>query len=128
MILVDTSVWVDHLRRSDPALVKVLNAGLAMTHPFVIGELACGNLRNRDVVLTLLQDLPAAPVATDDEILAFIDRRNLAGTGIGYVDAHILSAVALAGKAEIWSRDKRLVAVAVELGVACGPARAGSAK
>ncbi len=121
MILVDTSVWVDHLRRSDPALVRLLNAGLVLAHPFVTGELACGNLQNRSAVLALVQDLPAAPVATDDEVLAFIDRRKLAGRGIGYVDAHLLCAVALAGKAELWSRDKRLGGVAKEMGFAFVP-------
>lgn len=118
MILVDTSVWVDHLRRSDPVLVRLLNAGLVLAHPFVMGELACGNLQNRSAVLSLVQDLPAAPMATDDEVLAFIDRHALAGRGIGYVDAHLLCAVALEGTADLWSRDKRLAAVAKAMEVA----------
>ena len=121
MILVDTSVWIDHLRAADPALLELLNAGRVFAHPFVTGELACGALKNRAAVLSLMQDLPAAPVATDDEVLAFIDRRGLAGRGIGYVDAHLLCAVALAGSAELWSRDKRLGSVAGAMGIAFAP-------
>lgn len=122
MILVDTSVWVDHLRRTNPALILLLNAGSVLAHPFVIGELACGNLKNRRSVLALMQDLPAAPVATDEEVLSFIERRSLAGSGIGYIDAHLLCAVALAGRAELWSRDRQLRAVAQEIDVAYAPA------
>lgn len=126
MILVDTSIWIDHLRVADPALAQLLNAGRVLAHPFVTGELACGNLQNRVGVLSLMQDLPAAPVATDDEVLVFIDRRSLAGRGIGYVDAHLLCAVALAGKAKLWSRDKRLVSVAEALGIAFAASSVGA--
>ena len=112
MILVDSSVWIDHLRAGEPALVELLNTGRVLAHSFVIGELACGNLKNRKAVLSLLQDLPAVPVATDDEVLFFIERRGLMGRGIGYVDAHLLSAVSLAGTTQLWTRDKRLRAVA----------------
>ena len=83
-----------------------------MVHPFVIGELACGNLKNRKVILSLLQDLPTVPVATDDEVLFFIERHGLMGRGIGYVDAHLLAAVILAGAGQLWTRDKRLGALA----------------
>lgn len=112
MILVDSSVWIDHLRVGEPVLFDLLNAGQVLAHPFVIGELACGNLRNRKVVLSLLKDLPAAPVATDEEVLFFIERHGLMGKGIGYVDAHLLSAASMTGSGQLWTRDRRLRAVA----------------
>ena len=112
MILVDSSVWVDHLRTGEPSLVALLNSSQVLMHPFVVGELACGNLKNRKVVLSLLQDLPSVPVATDEEVWFFIERHSLMGRGIGYVDAHLLAAVVLAGAEQLWTRDKRLGAVA----------------
>jgi predicted nucleic acid-binding protein len=112
MILVDTSVWIDHLRRGDPALIAALEAGRVLMHPFVVGELACGNLRNRVELLSLLRDLPPAPVATDAEALGFIDRHGLMGRGIGYLDVHLLASVALATPARVWTRDRRLAMVA----------------
>lgn len=113
MILVDSSVWVAHLRTNESALVELLNTGRVLSHPFVIGELACGNLQNRKAVLSLLQDLPAAPVATDEEALFFIESHGLMGRGIGYVDTHLLASVSLAGTGGLlWTRDKRLNAVA----------------
>ena len=118
MILVDTSVWVDHLRDGTPALAAALEKGRVLTHPFVLGELACGNLKNRGEVLQLLGELPAAPMATDPEALDFIERRALMGRGIGYVDVHLLASVALAGTAQLWTRDKRLAAVAADLELA----------
>ena len=118
MILVDTSVWVDHLRDGTPALAAALEQGRVLTHPFVLGELACGNLKNRGEVLQLLGELPAAPMATDPEALDFIERRALMGRGIGYVDVHLLASVALAGTARLWTRDKRLAAVAADLKLA----------
>ena len=118
MILVDSSVWIDHLRAGEPALLDILNAGLVLAHPFVVGELACGNLKNRKAVLSLLQDLPAAPVATDEEVLFFIDRHGLMGRGIGYVDAHLLSAISLTGTGRLWTRDKRLSAIAESMSLA----------
>ena len=118
MILVDTSVWVDHLRNGDATLAGELDRGTVVIHPFVVGELACGNLHNRGVVLELLQRLPTAPVATHPEVLAFIEARDLMGRGIGYVDAHLLAATALGADMRLWSRDKRLAEVARTLGVA----------
>jgi predicted nucleic acid-binding protein len=118
MILVDTSVWVDHLRDGTPALAAALEQGSVLMHPFVLGELACGNLKNRGEVLRLLGDLPAAPLATDPEALNYIERRALMGRGIGYVDVHLLASVALAGAARLWTRDKRLTAVAADLKLA----------
>jgi len=118
MILVDTSVWVDHLRDGTPALAAALEQGRVLTHPFVLGELACGKLKNRGEVLQLLGELPAAPMASDPEALDFIERRALMGRGIGYVDVHLLASVALAGTAQLWTRDKRLAAVAADLELA----------
>jgi len=118
MILVDTSVWVDHLREGAPALAAALEQGAVLTHPFVVGELACGNLKNRREVLRLLGELPGAPMATDTEALDFIERRALMGRGIGYIDIHLLASVALAEPARLWTRDKRLAAVAEDLKLA----------
>ena len=89
-----------------------------LAHPFVLGELGCGNLKNRGEVLQLLGELPVAPMATDPEALDFIERRALMSRGIGYVDVHLLASVALAGTAQLWTRDKRLAAVAADLELA----------
>lgn len=118
MILVDTSVWIDHLRSGEPALAAALEGGRVLMHPFVLGELACGNLKNRSEVLRLLGDLPAAPTATDPEALGLIERRALMGRGVGYIDVHLLASAALAGVGRLWTRDKRLAAVAAELELA----------
>jgi predicted nucleic acid-binding protein len=114
VILVDTSVWVDHLRRGDPPLARALAVGAVLAHPFVIGEIACGLLPRRAETLALLAALPATPVAGHEEALGFIERHRLAGRGVGYVDIHLLASSALAG-AKLWTRDKRLAAVAVAL-------------
>lgn len=118
MILVDTSVWVDHLRHNDTGLAWALESSLVLCHPFVIGELACGSLRQRAVVLDALAKLTMAPVATHDEAMLFAQRHALAGCGIGWVDVHLLASTALAGGARLWTRDKRLAAVAERLGLA----------
>ncbi len=118
MILADTSVWVDHLRASNKALVALLDAGMVLAHPFVIGELALGNLRQREIVLKALADLPQARVAMDAEVLHFIERHALSGRGIGYIDAHLLAAVKLTAGAELWTNDKRLHGVALQLRLA----------
>ena len=123
MILIDTSVWVDHLRANDTALAALLGAGLVLAHPFVIGELALGNLRRREIVLHALADLPRASVATDREVLHFIERHALFGRGIGYIDAHLLAAVKLTPEAELWTNDKRLHGIAVQLDLAIKLAR-----
>ena len=104
MILVDTSVWVDHLRGGDEGLATLLTASRVLMHAFVLGELACGSLRKREEVLALLKDLPRAAMATDDEVLFFIARHALMGRGLGYVDVHLLAAVALHGSARLWTR------------------------
>ncbi len=121
MIVVDTSVWIDHLRARDAALSRLLEAGQVLVHPFVIGELALGNLKNRPTVIGLLQELPKTSVATDEEMLQFIDRHSLSGLGIGYIDAHLLAATKLAAGSVLWTRDKRLQAVASRLGLANDP-------
>jgi predicted nucleic acid-binding protein len=118
VILVDTSVWVDHLRAGSQALVELLEAGKVLSHPFVLGELALGNLRQRDIVLDAVLNLPQASVATDVEILHFIGNHRLFGCGIGYVDVHLLAAVRLATGAALWTHDKRLQGVAERLGLA----------
>jgi predicted nucleic acid-binding protein len=118
MILVDTSVWIDHLRASDERLTQLLVAGQVLVHPFVIGELALGNLRNRDTLLGSLQDMPQASVATESEVLRFIGQQNLFGLGIGYIDAHLLAAVKLMPGSLLWTRDKRLLTASVQLGIA----------
>ena len=116
MILVDTSVWIDHLRRGDAHLMATLLAGHVLIHPWVIGEIACGTLRERGQVLDLLRSLPLSPVALEDEVLFFIEQYALMGRGIGYVDIHLLASAQLAG-ARLWTRDKRLMVVANELGM-----------
>jgi predicted nucleic acid-binding protein len=121
VILADTSVWVDHLRASDKALATLLDTGMVLAHPFVIGELALGNLRQREIVLSALADLPHANLATDAEVLHFIEHHGLFGRGIGYIDAHLLAAVQLTARAELWTNDKRLHGVAAQLGWAFEP-------
>ncbi len=118
MILVDTSVWIDHLRSGNSALTELLNTGQVLAHAFVTGELALGNLRQRDTILNALRDLPQANIATDDEVLSFISQHALFGLGIGYVDAHLLAAVRLTPAASLWTRDKRLLNAAEQLGLA----------
>lgn len=117
MILVDTSIWIDHLRRGDPALIELLNNNRVCLHPFVLGELACGNLNNREEVLSLLRGLPQLATATDDEVLYFIDEHDLMGHGIGYVDAHLLAAAKLTSPAQLWTRDRCLQQMARDLGI-----------
>lgn len=119
MILVDTSVWVEHLRHGLPRLATLLQDGEVLIHPWVIGELACGNLRNRSQVLELLQGLPAATVASDAEVLLLIERDRLMGRGIGYVDAHLLASAQLS-HCRMWTQDRRLAAVAQQQGLAAG--------
>jgi len=127
MILVDTSVWVDHLRGTDSMLVDLLNAGVVLAHPFIIGELALGGLRSPAPVLELLQELPPAAVATDSEVLHFIGRHSLSGRGVGYVDVHLLAAARLTEGASLWTRDKRLQGIAEQLGLAAPVGRSDQA-
>ncbi len=124
MILVDTSVWIDHLRRGDAALANLLDSGVVICHPFVIGELACGGLKHRARVLEALGSLSSAPVATHREAMIFLERHDLAACGIGWVDVHLLAGTALSGGTKFWTRDKRLAAIADDLGMMWHPAAA----
>lgn len=117
MILVDTSIWVDHLRSGDSALVALLQQSRVLMHPAVIGEIALGNLVRRDEVLSLMASLPQSVVAYDEEVLAMISAATLHGRGIGYVDACLLAATKLTAGAGLWTRDKRLASVAQDLGI-----------
>ncbi len=116
MILVDTSVWVDHLRHRNRHLEALLLDDRAVTHPFVIGELACGRLHPRAEILRLLGTLPAAPLASHDDVLTLIEQHGLAGTGIGWVDAHLLASALLAG-APLMTLDRTLARSAARLGL-----------
>ena len=117
MILVDTSIWVDHLRRGNRALAEALEAGLVVSHPFVIGELACGAIRRRAEVLSLLARLDAMPVVATAEALRLVEERRLMGRGIGWIDVHLLASSLLA-RVQLWSLDRRLASIARDLGVA----------
>lgn len=122
MTLVDTSVWIEHFRRPDAWLLRLLAGGAVLGHAFVTGEVACGgHAPDRSGRLQLLQELPQARVAEPDEVLAFIERHGLAGAGIGYVDAHLLAAAALTPPARLWSGDRRLAAAAKRLGLGVQP-------
>jgi predicted nucleic acid-binding protein len=107
MVLVDTSVWVDHLRRGNPGLVDQLDKAAVLCHPFVVGELACGNLTNRTEILRLLQALPCAPLAQQQEVLHLLDKERLFGHGLGWVDIHLLASARLM-KCPLWTLDKAL--------------------
>ncbi len=117
MILVDTSVWVDHLRVGEPALAHLLDHGLVLAHPWVTSELALGHLSQRHEILGLLTGLPSAEIATDAEVLGLIEAEQLYGLGVGYVDVQLLAATRLTADARLWTADKRLAVVARRLGL-----------
>jgi predicted nucleic acid-binding protein len=121
VILIDTSVWVDHLRYGDPALIRLLERGEVLAHPWVTGELALGQLRRGAEILTLLDGLPQATVGTAGELLVFIERHELPGLGVGYVDAQLLASTMLTAEAGLWTRDQRLRAAADRLGLGYVP-------
>jgi predicted nucleic acid-binding protein len=121
VILVDTSVWINHLREGNPMLADLLENDAVLAHPWVTGELALGNLTNREEILRLLQDLPQASVAEDRELLRLIAQQHLHGTGIGYVDAQLLAASKLTPDTALWTADKRLSTLATHLGVSFAP-------
>jgi predicted nucleic acid-binding protein len=121
VILVDTSVWADHLRDGDSSLVGLLQRAEVLCHPWVIGELALGQLSKREEILGLLAGLPQATLATENEVLAVIDLHKLHGRGIGYVDVQLLASTLLTPEARLWTRDKRLAAAALDLGQAGTP-------
>jgi predicted nucleic acid-binding protein len=118
MILVDTSVWVDHLRKHEAGMRRLLGTGQVLAHPLVIGEIAMGSFKRRDLLLKELSDLPQAKVAADDEVLHFVSGHTLFGLGIGYIDAHLLAAVRLMPGTLLWTRDKRLSEIANKLHLA----------
>lgn len=116
MVLVDTSVWVAHLRGGTIGLETLLNDGHVVCHPFIIGELACGNLRNRAEILSLLQSLPVVIVAEHEEVMRFIDNYSLMGRGLGYIDVHLLASAILT-KTPLWTLDKKLQEVSLKMGL-----------
>jgi predicted nucleic acid-binding protein len=116
LILVDTSVWIDHLRSGNPRLGQLLEHGVVLGHPWVTGEIALGQLSRRPEILGLLANLPQATVATPAEVLALVERQALHGMGIGYVDAQLLAATLLTAGATLWTTDEWLTAVATRLG------------
>lgn len=120
MILVDTSVWVDHLRHANASLAAHLHDGRVACHPFVIGELALGALRHRSELLRYLELLPQLNAASHDEVLTLVEKRRIHGAGIGWVDAHLLAAVLIA-RVRFWTLDVRLAAVARQLGIRLAP-------
>jgi predicted nucleic acid-binding protein len=119
-VLVDTSVWIDHLRRGNAALASLLENGEVESHPFVIGEIACGNLKRRGEILSLMDSLPKAVEADHDEVLALVESRKLAGCGLGWIDVHLLAS-ALLGHTVLWTLDKRLSEQARRLKVLFDP-------
>ncbi len=121
MILADTSVWIDHLRKGNHALAACLDEGELLMHPLVLGELACGHLPQRQQLLALWQRLPQALRATDAEVLHLIEQRRLMGRGIGYIDAHLLTSAVLSGARGVWTRDRRLADIAASLGCSAQP-------
>ena len=114
MVLVDTSVWISHLRQRDVHLELLLNDAQVICHEWVVGELACGNLRNRREILSLLQSLPSAPVINHEELLFFIEQNSLMGSGVGIVDAHLLASAKFT-EAPLWTSDTRLKRIAARL-------------
>jgi len=121
VILVDTSVWIEHLRSASALLSELLGDGEVLGHPFVLGELALGNLGRREEILHMLRWLPQADSASHREVLQLVDREALFGRGIGYVDAHLLAAARLTAGTKLWTHDRRLQAVAAQLGLAATP-------
>ena len=123
-ILVDTSVWIKHLRESDKILIRLLEQGLVASHPFIIGELACGGIKNRHEIIGLLNDLPSTDVLDHYEILEFIEYRQIMNKGLGYVDVHLLGS-ALVSETPLWTFDKALREVADQLSIAYDPTLKG---
>lgn len=118
MILVDTSVWIDHFRVSEWQLVQWIAEDLVLTHPFVIGEVSLGNFKRRSSVIEWFQDLTRVDRAEDDEVLELIETHQLYGTGIGFVDCHLLASLRLTRGTRLWTRDKRLKAAGEAMGAA----------
>lgn len=121
MILVDTSIWIDHFRYDDAELRKIINDDKLLCHPFVVGELALGSLRERGAVLAYLAAQREAMIATHAEVMTMIDRNSIFSMGIGYTDAHLLTSTLLDRRSSLWTRDKRLAAAAQKVGAALYP-------
>jgi predicted nucleic acid-binding protein len=119
MVLVDTSVWVAHLRAGNVGLEKLLNEGEVVCHPFIVGELACGNLKNRHEILAYLQAIPLTILAEDAEVLTFIDNNQLMGKGLGYIDVHLIVSAVLTD-VPFWTLDKTLDKVSEKIGIRYG--------
>lgn len=120
MVLVDTSVWVRHLRQSEPNLERLLNDGEVVCHPFVVGELACGNITNRTEILSLIKILPQVTEAKNEEVLRFIEQKHLMGKGLGYIDVHLCASALLTG-VPMWTYDRRLNEATEGLGIRYEP-------
>ena len=120
MVLVDTSVWVAHLRAGNKEVAALLNNGKVMCHPLIVGELACGNIKNRAAILSLLQVLPMAVQVENEEVLQFIEANSLMGKGLGYVDMHLSASAVLSG-VPIWTLDKNLARVIEKLNIGYSP-------
>jgi predicted nucleic acid-binding protein len=121
VILVDSSIWISHLRKPDADLQRLLNARRVAMHPFVVGELACGSIGPRATLLAELQTLPRLPCAMDSEALALIEGRRLMARGIGYLDVHLLASTMLAGNTWLWTADLPLARAAAELSISYSP-------
>lgn len=121
MILVDTSVWIDHFYAGVTPLIELLQSEKVLIHPFIIGELACGNIQNRREILSLLHNLPSVSVASDKEALLLIENFSLMGKGVGYIDIHLLASVLIQNGAKLWTRDKRLLAIMNEMNLTYEP-------
>ena len=115
-VLVDTSVWVDHFHRGESLLQDLLSSGQVATHPFIIGELACGHISNRTEILKLLSELPTVTLATNEEAMHLIEKHRLGGKGLGWIDVHLLAS-ALLSHTPLWTRDRKLTAIARTLGI-----------
>ena len=117
MIIVDTSIWIDHLHKGDQIMARLLADDAVMLHPFVLGEIALGSLRNRKKVLTELETIPVAPMVAIEDVLELIERQGLSGSGIGLIDAHLVASTLLDADDLLWTKDRRLAAVAEKLGI-----------
>jgi predicted nucleic acid-binding protein len=115
-ILVDTSVWIKHLREGDPDLIRLLEQGLVACHPFILGEIACGDIRNRYEIISLLNDLPSTDILDHSDIMEFIENRKIMNKGIGYIDVHLLGS-ALVSETPLWTFDKALKKIAIQLSI-----------
>lgn len=121
MFLVDSSVWIDHFRQADSILLRALADDQLVMHPFVIGEIALGSVKDREQVVANLYDIHRTEVAEHEEVMTLIERYRLFGRGIGYVDAHLLAATLLTPGSRLWTRDRRLHDAADQLGIAARP-------